>query len=125
MKKGFALVTAIIFLLVFSFLASEILRYTKLQMQLFTQESAHIQTINKLRSTKYTILSKHYNCDQVELAFDDARFEVRAYLDFSNKKECASVDDARFINSNGIVVVNLYAKDKIYNLSSYERFYKK
>lgn len=125
MKKAFSLVSSIIFLLIFSFLASEILKYTKLQMQLFTQESAHIQTINKLRATKYTILSQEYTCDQIQLIFDNARFEVRAYLDFSNKKECASEDDTRFTNSNGMVIVNLYVKDKIYNLSSYERFYKK
>lgn len=125
MKKGFVLLTSIVFLLIFSFIASEILKYTKLQMQLFTQESSQIQTINEMRKIKALILSKNYNCNEVELLFSGDRFEVHAYLDYSNKKECANPDDIRFLNTNGFVIVNLYSKDKIYNLSSYERFYKK
>lgn len=124
LKNGYILLIATIFLLSFSVLSLQITKENKLEMDIYAIEKSQIQTISEMRTKKLEILQMAIDCEKASQTFENSRFLTVAYFDYSNYKNCIAEDD-RFENTDGFVVINLYSKDKVFNLSTYERFYKK
>ncbi len=125
LKKGYILLLAVVFLLSFSVVTLEIIKENKFEMDISIMEKSQIQTINEMLAKKLAILQSAVDCSKSSQIFENTRFKTEAFFDYSNYKNCGQENDERFENTDGFVIVNIYSKDKAYNLSAYEKFYKK
>lgn len=124
LKRGFILVSVILFLFILSVIGIELYKQNSYELTLMSKEKSSIDTINEMRKLKFEILNSQIDCT-VTKKIEYSRFESMIYFDYGSYKNCGNESDIKFANTDGFVVVNLYTTDKINNLSSFERFYKK
>lgn len=123
-KQSFALISVVVFLVISTLIANEIFKQQTYQILLTTKEKAYTDIVLKARKKKQEIINLGIDC-QNETKYEDERYTIISRFDYTTYKNCGNQNSINFLHTTGFTTVDLYIFDKIYNLSFYERFYKK
>lgn len=124
MKKGFILLSVVIFLSIFAFLALQFFQQNSYEAFMQQIDTRHTATLKELQRCKTLVATKTIQSCLEQEMIANKYFTTYVYYDYAYYASC-STSNTLFANTTGFIKVDLYTTDAITNLTLHTQIYRK